>query len=85
MGIHTGDTIVGNLGSKERMNYTIIGDSVNLTSRLEGANKLYGTHIIISESTYELVKGHIAARGLGEVKVKGKEKQVAIYEPVNMK
>ena len=68
-----------------RIKATVIGDNVNLASRLEGVNKELGTQIIISESTYELVKGQIAVRGLGEVKVKGKEKQVAIYEPVNMK
>jgi adenylate cyclase len=56
-----------------------------LASRLEGVNKEFGTHIIISNSTYEMVKGHITVRGLGEITVKGKEKQVAVYELVEMK
>ncbi|UCF96956.1 MAG: hypothetical protein JSV89_17530 [Spirochaetaceae bacterium] len=82
MGIHTGDTIVGNLGSNERMNYTIIGDSVNLTSRLEGANKLYGTHVIISESTYRYVADKFLIRPLDIVTVRGRKEPVKIYDLV---
>jgi len=85
IGINTGEMIIGNVGSTNRMDYTVIGDNVNLASRLEGANKALGTHIIISRSTYEGAKGHITVRGLGEIRVKGKENPVPIYELVEMK
>lgn len=79
-GLNTGDAIIGNMGSHDRFDYTAIGDTVNLGSRLEGLTKTYGVHIIISESTYALVKNDFNCRKLDAVKVKGKKIPVKIYE-----
>jgi adenylate cyclase len=80
IGLNTGTMTVGNMGSKSRMNYTLMGDMVNLGARLEGVNKVYGTNIIISEFTYEHVKNSFVCRELDTIQVKGKKKPVRIYE-----
>jgi adenylate cyclase len=82
LGVNSGPMVVGNLGSEQLFDYTVIGDEVNLGARLESLNKDYPTttHIIISEGTYEAVKGAVEVRQLGEVKVKGKSRPVVIYE-----
>jgi adenylate cyclase len=80
VGLHTGPMTFGNMGSPQKFNYTVIGDAVNLGSRLEGANKLYGSEILISQTTADLVKGQFVFRQLDRLRVKGKKKPMAVYE-----
>lgn len=83
IGLNSGIMTVGNMGSPGRMNYTLMGDNVNLGARLEGTNKQYGTNIIISEFTYGMVKDHFIVRELDNIRVKGKNKPVLIYELID--
>jgi adenylate cyclase len=85
IGINSGRMTVGNMGSMQRMDYTLIGDNVNLGARLEGTNKQYMTRTIISENTYGLVKDHVVVRELDNIRVKGKNKPVLIYELIDIK
>ena len=80
IGINTGKAIIGNVGSKERVDFTSIGDTVNITSRIEGLTKYYGTPILIGESTYNKIKGRFFTRELDSVLVKGKTRSIKIYE-----
>ncbi|MFC1724897.1 CHASE2 domain-containing protein [candidate division KSB1 bacterium] len=80
IGLNTGPMVVGNMGAADRFDYTVMGDSVNLGARLEGANKQYGTNIMISEFTYEMCKNDIESRFLDLLRVKGKNLPVTVYE-----
>jgi adenylate cyclase len=85
IGINSDYVISGNIGSSKRMEFTAIGDGVNLGSRLEGASKQYGCDIIISESTYKPCANYVEARELDYIKVKGKTKPVCVYELVSLR
>jgi len=84
VGVNSGSVVAGNMGTESIFNYTIIGDSVNLASRLEGVNKEYGTSTIVSADTYRSVAAQVTARELDCIRVKGKNEPVAIYELVSM-
>ncbi len=80
IGINSGIATVGNMGANNQVNYTVIGDEVNLASRLEGVNKEFGTEIIISEASYQPAKDRLEARELALIKVKGRKQPVRIFE-----
>jgi class 3 adenylate cyclase/CHASE2 domain-containing sensor protein len=82
IGLNSGQALVGNIGSRRRFNYTVIGDSVNLASRLEGANKYFGTSILASEATMALVDTTFKWREVDAIRVKGRVQPVGIYEPL---
>ena len=82
VGISTGDLLVGYIGSKRRLSYTIVGDDINLASRLEGVNKVYGSTILVNEITKDLCGPSIAFREIDVVRVKGRDAPVRIFEPL---
>jgi len=80
IGINSGEMLVGNIGSELRLNYTVIGDAVNVASRLEGANKSYGTHILIGEGTERLARDAIVTREIDRIAVYGREEGLRVHE-----
>jgi adenylate cyclase len=84
VGLHCADVLVGNVGSSERLSYTVMGDGVNVAARLEGLNKVFGTTICISDSVFNAVASEVVARPLRHVSVKGRKQEFMVYELLGM-
>jgi adenylate cyclase len=85
IGLNTGTAFLGNMGSDKRFSYTAMGDTVNLASRLEGANKAFGTHVLLGPATYEQAKDAILAKPIGRLRVVGKNEPVLVHELVALR
>lgn len=82
IGLCTGHAVLGNMGSRNRMDYTMMGDTVNTAARLEGVNKVYGNYILVSDTTYRAAGNGIVWREIDSITVVGKQGPVTIYQPV---
>ena len=83
IGINTGMATIGNIGSDKKKNYTVVGDAVNLSSRLESITKEHKTPLLFSEYTYNKIKDRISCKLVGNVTVKGRERSVDIYTSIS--